>query len=121
MSGGNEIKDRSFDFSLRIVKLSQSLPENNTGFVIGKQILRSGTSIGANIEEAIAGSSKKDFKHKMSIALKEARETNYWLRLLKESEVVAPERLSPLINESVELKKMLASIVKSVGDNGDAG
>lgn len=113
MTERNEIKERSFDFSLRIIDMSKAFPENNTGFVLGKQILRSGTSIGANIEEAVAGSSKKDFKHKMSIALKEARETNYWLRLLKESDVVEPKRLQSLLDESVEIRKMLSSIVKN--------
>lgn len=78
----NPIKERSFNFALSIVKLYKILQEKNE-FIISKQLLRSGTSIGANIEEASAAQSKKDFLHKMSIASKEARETSYWLRLLK--------------------------------------
>ena len=113
MGKKNEIKDRSFDFALRIIELTDALPERNTGYVLGKQIMRSGTSIGANVEEALAGSSKKDFKYKMSIALREARETNYWLRLIKESEIMEPARLKSLIEESVELKKILTKIVKN--------
>ena len=78
----NPIKERSFKFALSTIKLYKKLQENNE-FIISKQLLRSGTSIGANIEEASAAQSKKDFLYNMSIASKEARETSHWLRLLK--------------------------------------
>ena len=84
---------------------------------LANQLLRSGTSIGANIEEAIAGQSRKDFISKMSIALKEARETNYWLRLLRDSNIVSSSNIKPLINESEELIKILFKIVESTSKN----
>lgn len=83
----NPIKERSFKFALSIIKLYKKLQGQNE-FIISKQLLRSGTSIGANIEEATAVQSKKDFLHKMSIASKEARETSYWLRLLKDGDLI---------------------------------
>lgn len=83
----NPIKERSFKFALSIIKLYKKLQGQNE-FIISKQLLRSGTSIGANIEEATAAQSKKDFLHKMSIASKEARETSYWLRLLKDGDLI---------------------------------
>lgn len=76
-------------------------------------MLRSGTSIGANVEEALAGHSKKDFLHKMNIATKEARETRYWLRLLKDSEILSESQADSIINESDELVRILTSIVKT--------
>lgn len=83
----NPIKERSFKFALSIIKLYKKLQGQNE-FIISKQLLRSGTSIGANIEEATAAQSKKDFLHKMSIASKEARETSYRLRLLKDGDLI---------------------------------
>ena len=111
----NNIIERTFNFSVRIVKLCQFLskeysPDKN---VLLRQLLRSGTSIGANVEEAQSGQSRADFVSKMSIALKEARETNYWLRLMKATEVVTEEQISNLLEESEELKKILASIIIS--------
>ena len=82
----NIVKEKSYHFALSIIKLCHKL-KNNREFELANQLLRSGTSIGANIEEAIAGQSRKDFISKMSIALKEARETNYWLRLLRDSNI----------------------------------
>jgi len=79
------------------------------------QLLRCGTSIGANIEEALAGQSKKDFLSKMSIASKEARETNYWLRLLRDSDILDERQSTSILEESEELIKLLTSIVKTVG------
>jgi four helix bundle protein len=80
---------------------------------MNNQLLRSGTSIGANVEEAIVAQSKKDFISKMSISLKEARETNYWLRLLRDSKISTSETVSPLITESEELIKILYKIIDS--------
>jgi four helix bundle protein len=85
MEKENVILTKSFDFALRIVSMYQHLSAEKKEFVLSKQVLRSGTSVGANIEEAIGGISKADFKAKMSIAYKEARETDYWLRLLRDS------------------------------------
>jgi four helix bundle protein len=94
-----DIRERTFEFALRIIKLSQQLEEQaGVARTLGWQLLRSGTSIGANIEEAQAGQSKLDFISKNAIALKEARETVYWLRLLAASKVVSAKRLSRAFN-----------------------
>ncbi len=82
----NVVRDKSYAFAIRIVKLYQHLSTKKKEFVLSKQILRCGTSIGANVEEALGGQSRADFVSKMSIAYKEARETCYWLRLLKDTE-----------------------------------
>jgi four helix bundle protein len=109
----NIILERSYKFTLRIIKLVNSLPNNRTCDVIGKQLLRSGTSIGANIEEAQSGYSRNDFANKMNIAQKEARESNYWLRLLGDSKQIKEGLIGDLLNESEELSKMLYAIVKT--------
>lgn len=109
----NIIVDRSYKFALRIIKLVNSLPKNRTCNVIGRQLLKSGTSIGANVEEAQSGYSKSDFANKMSIAQKEARETNYWLRLLRDSKQIKENLINDVLKESEELSKILYSIVKS--------
>ena len=105
------VQKKSFDFSLKIINLYKKLQEEKE-FIISRQILRSGTSIGANIEEALAGQSKKDFIAKMSISSKEARETKYWLRLLKESDLTKIN-VDDLINDIHELIRILTSIVKT--------
>ena len=109
------VQTRSFEFSLKIIRLYKKLQEEKE-FVISKQILRSGTSIGANIEEALAGQSKRDFIAKMSISSKEARETKYWLRLLKESELTKIN-VDDLIKDIFELIRILTSIVKTSQQN----
>ncbi len=108
-----DIRDRSFKFGVRIIKFVQTLSKNHAGYKIGGQLLEAGTSIGANVEEATGGFSKKDFTYKMGIALKEARESNYWLRLIKSSELANGEELDYLLKESQELRKILTSIVKT--------
>ncbi|SRR3989339_558432 len=107
----NLIQRKSFEFSLMIIVLYKDLVSRKE-FVISKQLLRSGTSIGANIEEAIAGQSKKDFLHKMSVALKEARETKYWLALLAESQIVKID-YSKYLDEIESVLKILTKIVKT--------
>ena len=108
-----DIQERAFSFACRIVKLYRFLAkQGGNGEILGRQVLRSGTSIGANLEEAVAGQSKPDFISKCNIALKEARETHYWLRLLKETEGGAARRLNGLIKESNELVAILTTIVK---------
>ena len=109
-----DICDRTFNFAIRIVKLCQRLDaQAGVGRTLGRQLLRSGTSIGANIEEAQAGQSKADFINKCAIALKEARETLYWLRLLAASNVIPEERLSELTSEAEELMRIIGSIIVS--------
>lgn len=113
----NIVKDKSYEFALDIISLVKNFPRNNEGFILGKQLLRSATSIGANVEEAIAAYTKNDFTYKMSLALKEARETNYWLRLVRDSKIVKTE-LESYIEASEELRKILTAIVKrSKGDD----
>jgi four helix bundle protein len=109
-----DIVERTFRFSVRIVKLCQALDEQlGVGRTLSRQLLRSGTSIGANIEEAQAGQSRADFLSKYSIALKEARETLYWLRLIGECEILAPLRLAEITQECNELVAILTTIVKN--------
>ena len=99
-----------------IIRLYKELCVNNE-YVVSRQLLRSGTSIGANVEEATAAQSKKDFISKMSIASKEARETRYWLRLLKDSNICSRINYTEAINESDELIKILTAIVKTSQKN----
>ncbi len=107
----NIIQNKSFAFSLLIISLYKSLQVERE-YIISNQLLRSATSIGANIEEAIAGQSRKDFLSKLSISLKEARETHYWLRLLNESDLTNID-LDMYLDGSNELIKILSSIVKT--------
>jgi len=108
-----DIQERAFSFACRIVRLSQFLAkQKGPAEVLSKQILRSGTAIGANLEEAVGGQSRADFISKCNIALKEARETHYWLRLLKETKVVPAQKLNGLASESDELVAILTTIVK---------
>ena len=110
--GKSIIREKSYKFALNIIELYKLLCKKNE-YVISKQILRSGTSIGANIEEALAGQSRADFLSKMSIASKEARETKYWLRLINDSEIASKDYVEPLLTDSEELICILTSIVKT--------
>jgi four helix bundle protein len=105
------VQNKSFQFSLKVISLYREL-QGEKEFVISRQLLRSGTSIGANIEEASAGQSKRDFIAKMSISSKEARETKYWLRLLKKSNLTEIN-VDLLLKDIEELIKMLTAIVKT--------
>ncbi|RJP70839.1 MAG: four helix bundle protein [Ignavibacteriales bacterium] len=107
----NLIQEKSFEFSIDIIKLYKNLISSNE-FIISKQLLRCGTSIGANVEEALAVQSRKDFIAKISIASKEARETRYWLKLLQVSQLVKCEPENE-IEKIDELIRILTSIVKS--------
>jgi four helix bundle protein len=111
----NIIKDKSFDFSLSIIEIYKSMIEQKE-FVLSKQLLRSGTSIGANVNEALAGFSKKDFIFKMSVASKESRETHYWLDLIERSQIVNVD-LKNILIDCDELIKILTSIVKTAQKN----
>lgn len=107
----NVIQQKSFGFAVRIINLFKYLCEEKKEFVLSKQILRCGTSIGANIEEAISGQSDKDFIAKVSIAQKEARETRYWLKLLSETNFITAEQSNSLLNDVEEINKIIARIL----------
>jgi four helix bundle protein len=109
-----DIKERTFAFALEIVRLCQRLEKHSNVFqILGKQLLRSGTSIGSNVEEAQAGQSMADFVSKYAIALKEARETLYWLRLIRASDSSKADQLDSLIQEAEELSRIIGSIIVS--------
>ncbi len=112
--GESIIQKKSFEFTLEIIRLYSELQERRE-YVLSTQLLRSGTSIGANVEEASAGQSRKDFLAKMSIASKEARETRYWLRLLQESKMVDVDVTNELTHAN-ELIRILTSIVKTTSE-----
>lgn len=109
----NIVADKSYAFALRIIKLYKFLISGKKEYVLSKQLLRSGTAIGALIKEAEHAQSKADFLNKMNIALKEANETEYWLMLLKDSEYIDLKSYNSIHPESIELIKLLVSIVKS--------
>lgn len=104
------VKDKSYKFALRIINLYRYLTENKKEFVLSKQVLRSGTSIGANIEESLGGQSRKDFFSKLTIAYKEARETRYWINLLTDSKYLDIKESNSLLNDCEELLKIIGSI-----------
>jgi four helix bundle protein len=108
-----EIKDRTFEFGVMVVQLVDRLPNSLAGRELGRQLIRAGTSVGANVEEADAAESDKDFVHKVSIARKEARESRYWLRLLKESGVWQAKGMDYLVQEATELIKILSTIIRN--------
>lgn len=109
----NVLKDKSYAFALRTVRLFQFLTSEHKEYVLSKQVLRSGTSIGANVEEAFQGESKSDFIHKLSIANKEAFETHYWLRLLRDSSILTKAQAESLLGECDELQRMLVAAIKT--------
>lgn len=108
-----DLGERSLAFSVRAVNLYRYLEKrhNVPGQIIGRQFLRSATSIGANLAEGAAGETRKDFIHKYALAQKEARESRYWLRLMAESELISPKKLAGLIQESEELVAIITSII----------
>ncbi|MDE2059453.1 MAG: four helix bundle protein [candidate division NC10 bacterium] len=120
MKSGNVIQEKSYAFALRAVKLYQHLAEQKKEFVLSKQLLRSGTSIGANVEEAIGGQSDKDFIAKIQIAYKEARETHYWLRLLRDSGYLTDVETASMIADCEELLKLSGSIIKTMKQRNDS-
>ncbi|KAA6346874.1 hypothetical protein EZS27_005634 [termite gut metagenome] len=107
------VAPKSYSFALRIIKLYKWLISEKKEFVLSKQVLRSGTSIGALIKEAEHAQSKADFLNKMNIALKEANETEYWLMLLKDSQFLQETEFNSIYNDCSELIRLLASIVKT--------
>ena len=113
MDNGN-IQDKSFCFAIRIVKLCKMLRMDRKEYVLSNQLLRSGTSVGANIAEAQHAQSRADFLSKLSIALKETTETKYWLRLLEATEYLTKSEFQSIIDDCIELEKILVTSVKSV-------
>ena len=109
----NAIREKSMELAVRIVKLYNYLCEEKREYVMSKQMLRSGTSIGANVREGIYGQSKEDFVSKMSIALKEASETEYWIELLRRTEYITEKEYESIQKDCGEVAKMLTAIVKS--------
>jgi len=114
MRNENAIEAKSFDFAIRIVKLYQYLTNEKKEFVLSKQLLRSGTSIGANVAEAERAQSQADFYAKMSIALKEANETDYWLRLLYKTDYLTENEYNSINKNINEIIALLVSITKTV-------
>jgi four helix bundle protein len=113
----NALKEKSFQLAVRIVKLSQYLAREKKEFVLSKQILRSGTAIGALYREAEHAESKSDFIHKLGIAQKETNETLYWLELLKETDYLDQNQFQSLQHDTTEIIKLITSIIKSSKQN----
>ena len=113
----NILLDKSFIFAVRIVKLYKFLCSQKKEYVLSKQLLRSGTSIGANINEAQDAQSKNDFISKLSILLKEARETKYWIELLRETDYLTDKEANNILEDLIEVIKLLVSIIKTTKEN----
>ncbi len=105
------LKDKSFCFAIRVINLYKHLADKKKEFILSKQLLRSGTSIGANIREAFNGESTKDFIHKLSVAQKETDETIYWLELLKETKFITASEFESINNDAIEVLKLLRSSI----------
>lgn len=118
MKENNVIMDKSKAFAVRIIRAYQYLHDEKKEWILSKQMLKSGTSIGANVKEAIRGQSKADFIAKMNISLKEASETEYWLELLHETEYLTEEQFNSMYNDCKELLRILTSIVKTSKNGG---
>ena len=113
MTMDNTIEIKSFQFAVRIVKMCKLLREDRKDYILSKQLLRAGTSIGANVVEAQQAQSRADFIAKLSIALKEASEVNYWLRLLKATDYLSEKEYFSIVTDCKELEKLLTAIIKS--------
>mgnify|MGYP001484662793 CR=1 FL=1 len=109
----NVVKSKSFNFAIRVIRLYQFLVSEKKEYVISKQLLRSGTSVGAMIRESEHAESKSDFKHKLSIAQKEINESIYWLELLEKTDYLDEKEFNSLNNDAVEIIKLLTAIIKS--------
>mgnify|MGYP000980893355 CR=1 FL=1 len=118
MAKQNLIQDKSFDFALSIIDVHKNLTHNEKEYIMSKQLLRSGTSIGANVNEAIEAQSRADFIHKLSIALKEARETEYWIRLLMAADYM--ENHHTIHNEVQVIIRILTAIIKTTKGQSNA-
>jgi four helix bundle protein len=114
MKTNNVLQEKSYAFAIRIVKATQYLANEKKGYVLSKQLLRSGTSIGANTEEALSGQSDKDFYAKLNIVYKEARETSFWIRLLKDTNYFEEKLAVSLQSDCEEILKIVGSIIKTI-------
>jgi len=114
MKEQNVLKEKSYHFAIRVVKLYQFLKDEKKEFTLSKQILRSGTSIGANVEEAIGAQSQKDFFMKLNIVYKESRETHYCLRILHDTNYIDDKQFNSIINDCEELLKITGTIIKTM-------
>lgn len=121
MEEKRKLDERLLEYGARIIRLVESLPKNLTGRRIGDQLLRSGTSAGANYEEAQGAESKDDFVHKLHISLKELRESNYWLRMLVKAGTVPPQRMASLLDEPDELRAMLSKALATAKGKAKPG
>ena len=110
----NILRDKSYAFALRVIKAYKYLCDERKEFVLSKQLLRAGTSIGANVEEAIGGQSGRDFFAKISISYKEARETHYWIRLLRDSGYISETQSDSLLRDCEELQKIITAIQRTI-------
>ena len=117
MKSNNVVQQKSFAFAIRIVNVYKYLTLEKKEFVLSKQLLRSGTSIGANINEAQDAQSKNDFISKLSISLKEARETKYWIELLRETDYLTDKEANNILEDLIEVIKLLVSIIKTTKEN----
>ena len=113
MKSDNIIHSKAIGFAIRIVNLYKYLSDSKKEYVMSKQLLRSGTSIGANISEATQGMTTKDFTHSMAIALKEAQETNYWLEILVSTDYLSREEYESILSYNLEIIKLLTAILKT--------
>lgn len=114
MKSDNIIQTKSYQFAVKTVNLCRYLMEDKKEYILSKQLLRSGTSIGANIEEAIGGHSEKDFFAKLTIAYKEARESKYWLNLLRDTNYLKPDESQELLYDLEEILRIIGSIQKTL-------
>ncbi len=116
MEKPNPIKEKSFNFAVEVVLFCTMLKELKH-YELSTQLIRSGTSIGANVEEAIEAFSRKDFAYRMSVAARESRETLFWLRVIRKSGLIKEEQINPLIRDASEIKRILVSIVKTTQES----
>ncbi len=121
MEKTEELKDRLYRFALEVVRLVRSVPREVAGVEIGRQLIRSGTSVAANYEEAAPAFSKSDFIYKLSTSFKESKETNLWIRLLRDSGLISSKTAEPLVKESYEIASILAKSLKTARKNLESG
>ena len=113
-----DIQERTYDFALRVIKLVSALPKSGLMQVLGRQLLRSGTSVGANVQEAQNALTRKEFAYSMNVARREAGESHYWLKLISEANIVKPDRLKDITAECMEIVCILGAIVKKASRPG---
>lgn len=114
MPQDNIVQKKSFDFAVRVVRLAYDIQKNKKEYDLSRQIIRSATSIGANIEESMGGQSEKDFLHKVSISYKEARETEYWIRLMHEVDLIQEKDKTELLSDIREILRLLGAIRRTM-------